>query len=539
MDSVTILSLNTNQKIANINTDLLDRGVNIETFTSGLDNDTELLKKAIMEAKPHSTLFLPLRTYHIDDEIIVDKPINIVGSGKETIIQQHNWGYPVFRVKTSDGVSIDKISFLSTEETVEVSKPKYSNGEPERDHCSGIYGDECSNLTIGDIWVQGFVNGVTHRGALGCSTDNSIHSLTVKDVSFGLLASGQKRMNVNHIKGSYRMIQNSLPPHLIYFTKGGRSDMSEDITVDNIHAWDGQDSLAVQFKGVKSLQIGKIKAIDCSGVMSIDNVQGAQVGNIYGTGISDVGIYIISTNGLSKSMVFHDVYIEQAPNTDFSTIGWAGSNAENFSFGNVVVRPNMSAASTTPAIYIRGIGHSFNNVIIEHTGVAKHGLTLNQGSNHKISNVQAKNVLSGIIIESGVTNCKINYTPDFIESLYSCVDIKEPSTLVSRTSTYKSQTTRQGSTTIYDIRPTNSSIFEITRSDTTPPNISNPLDKVKSLEFSIMFVNNSSAALSSFTWGSDFTLTGGSLSIGIGKRKLITFMYTGSTWLETHRTGDL
>lgn len=511
--------------------------VHIEWFGAkldGLTDDSFAFNGAVRSLVRGGTISLPGNVkILLNDEIKIDNPVNIFGDGYSTVVEQVNWGYPAFRV-ISSGVSIDKLSIRAINQAPEVTKPLYSNGEPERDHCAGIYGDECESLIVGKVHVEGFVCGVSLKGSLNLSSNNSIENLTISNVNFGLLYNAQRKLRVSSISGSYKMVYPNLPPHLIYGTVGVRNVSSELITIESAEAFEGESSLAVQLKGTKFVNVQNIRATNCSGVLCLDAVENATFSSVSGTGISDIGLYFLNVNGPNKNITFGQVDVETVAGMNLSAVG-IGANSENIFFNGLNITSNMTSDSTSSAVYVRGRGHRFNNVKITHAGSRKHGIVFNEGELHEVDGVSLINVLDGIVVEAPVLNCKIKYAPDMIDALYSSVNSHNDTTKIIRDYAYKKMSPRQVGSNVYDVRPSNATLFEVEVSSQTNPNMQNPLERAIGMQLSFTFVNSWNLSITT-TWQDNYVLTGGQLSVLPGKRSMITFVYNGNSWLEFSRT---
>jgi nitrous oxidase accessory protein len=127
------------------------------------------IKDAILNARPHDTIFIKDGVYH-EFDLIIDKPLHITGE-KNTVIDGGGKGY-IFKVH-SDSVAISGLHLRNT-------------GQSYTKDYAAIYISKCKHFEISDMRLENVFFGLlVEKSHFGIIKDNHISSHAVNEAGSG------------------------------------------------------------------------------------------------------------------------------------------------------------------------------------------------------------------------------------------------------------------------------------------------------------------------------------------------------------------
>ena len=233
-----------------------------------------------MAEKNHiDTIYFAPGYYPVKEPIRPKEGVVMIGrSSKEVIIEQLTWGHPAFDVLDADHVTIANMTMVSDQHRA------YPNGFVSRGtdgfvNNAGIYSNSSfghfEHLNISGYTCGVFLSSWNGSGLYEQKVENVISDIVVSTVDFGVLATGQKNLTINGLRGSYTQSQGSgASPHLIYISDSTDPGYvwSEDINITNCHAENSPLGIAFQIGSVTEGHVSSLTAIACNGLLALKRV---------------------------------------------------------------------------------------------------------------------------------------------------------------------------------------------------------------------------------------------------------------------------
>lgn len=353
-------------------------------------------------------------TYFITGPISLSRGLVIYGiSQHEVVIEQLTWGYPVFDLLNADSVTISNMTLVTHQPRT------YPNGFVSRAtdgfvNNAGIY----SNASFGDfreLTIEGFTCGIflsswNGVGLYEKKAANRIHDVEVKEVDFGLLATGQKDLVVNHLTGSYAQQSGSgASPHLIYISDSTDPAYvwSENISISNCFASDSPLGIAYQIGSVRGGTLSNLSARKCNGLLSMKNVRDVVIDSL--VAIDDyspeAGSFFILPDGV-QNLSCNYIRIESLnPRARLMRIDGIANR-----FSNIHLLADPQSINDIGIVTVEGRDHILSDIHVatRNPGTGSLGVRL-QGVHNKLEGLECSSCMIGFSIMEDCQDCEVIY----------------------------------------------------------------------------------------------------------------------------------
>lgn len=515
-----------------INEQLNTIAYNIENYKTTLNTWNDAFDLVITLMNEGDTLRFPSGYYEITREFIVDKKINIIGNKKSTVIEQKTWGCPVFKVE-QDKTIISNIMFINKQIQTTSNYTDYGLGRPKRDFNSAIVLFKTSNCEVFDIVVNGYHNAISVVGN-GASDSpvlrrkNKIHDIEFENCAFGVLLDSQCDMELYNIFGSYKIIEETAPPHLIYCTWGGV--YSQNLNINNFHAFNSSGSTAFQFKFVKHLKVNNLFADNTQGLLSLKGVSYAEFNNLQGIdlfGDNQQGIYIINSDSDVESKTHNITFNNVKLHGVNSEVMCLDSLSHDIVFNNLEISNLNTNNLTTTVMKVIGSYNIVNNLIIKITGVRRNGIEFLNGNNCLLNGYTCRNTKSPLYLNTTDSIAKYDYKlieSDSRPTITStsqivCFDLSRK--LIPQDSSNWVQI-ELGLFNIGTIEATNNNIIQLWLGGSA----------TEGNEVAFILKNTSGGTLNNVSWQFQPKLSGSFVLPDNTKSSYIRFKYLNGSWVE-------
>ncbi len=313
---------------------------------------------------------------------------------------------------TADTVTVTGLHILNTQARAYLATS--FRGSAGYVYSAGIWssGNHC---TFRNLSVSGFTSGVYLTSWNGvdftkAKQANAITGLSVDDVDFGILATGQDDPVVVGVSGSYSLTPSSPnPPHLIYWSEG---HPSSGLDVSGCTARAGTGGHAYQFKGIAGGIVRGLQAYDCPGLLSVRGcadvdfssmVSDGDTGGVSGNG----SLYIQATGGENRlrirSVIITMVAAARVARLDGSDCVIDGLTVNAY-------RP--SPTDNSHDITVQGTRNLISGLVYRNsqagTGGASAITVVSGGTDNIIRDVAITGTRYGVRIEAGATNTRLD-----------------------------------------------------------------------------------------------------------------------------------
>ena len=503
--------------------------------------------QAAIDAAPDGARLLlpstPGASHHISGSIKLRPGMTFSGLGGQATIVQDVWGAPIVDAERGSVT----VSYI------------HGSSSQTKSAVSGTFRDGSATNAATLVWAggSGATTRLSHLTGVGLmsvaritpwdAASGSAHDyvtvladdLLSLGCDWGIVGRGWADSDVTRTRGTYALRSGSTDPsHLVYVADGLPN---RDVRISGVAAWDSTGGSVVQCKSVAGLTLTDIAARNCTGLLSLRDVQDTSMNALRSRGDVSPADPVIYIQGAGTEANISARGVRLDVTTQVAAMRIDGSDGV---YDDVLITEKRTAQSDSYSVPVYGQRNRLNRFRIINSGSAAwRGIGLSVGSGHVVRSPSIVATRVGVTIHSGATGCVVDYDPAEISrhstSGSRSVQAVDTSTLVrSRT---QIQAITMASSQMVQIRTDEYDTAAVNVTDTTGFTVTTPIEPANGRVITYRFTNNSGGTMGNVSWassGAGHTLNGAWTNPGAGQTKTISFQYDSGVgkWLEIGRS---